>query len=137
MLTFMKMSLNQFCHYKVKDFIAEKCDEWQIALVHDIYKRGSGFQILMQFGEKICLYVNIIPYRNILVIGFTFFFFFLDKQNSNWQKQIPFQISQCTLTKCPHPDKSPPSPPRGWGNGCCPSPSSGGSRGIRRWRWKW
>lgn len=137
MLTFMKMSLNQFCHYKVKDFIAEKCDEWQIALVHDIYKRGSGFQILMQFGEKICLYVNIIPYRNILVIGFTFFFFFLDKQNSNWQKQIPFQISQCTLTKCPHPDKSPPSPPRGWGNGCCPSPSSGGSRGIWRWRWKW
>lgn len=135
MLTFMKMSLNQFCHYKVKDFMAEKCDEWQIALVHDIYKRGSGFQILMQFGEKICLYVNIIPYRNILVIGFTFFF--LDKQNSNWQKQIPFQISQCTLTKCPHPDKSPPSPPRGWGNGCCPSPSSGGSRGIWRWRWKW
>lgn len=130
------MSLNQFCHYKVKDFMAEKCDEWQIALVHDIYKRGSGFQILMQFGEKICLYVNIIPYRNILVIGFTFFFF-LDKQNSNWQKQIPFQISQCTLTKCPHPDKSPPSPPRGWGNGCCPSPSSGGSRGIWRWRWKW
>lgn len=137
MLTFMKMSLNQFCHYKVKDFMAEKCDEWQIALVHDIYKRGSGFQILMQFGEKICLYVNIIPYRNILVIGFTFFFFFIDKQNSNWQKQIPFQISQCTLTKCPHPDKSPPSPPRGWGNGCCPSPSSGGSRGIWRWRWKW
>lgn len=40
MLTFMKMSLNQFCHYKVKDFMAEKCDEWQIALVHDIYKRG-------------------------------------------------------------------------------------------------
>lgn len=76
MLTFMKMSLNQFCHYKVKDFMAEKCDEWQIALVHDIYKRGSGFQILMQFGEKICLYVNIIPYRNILVIGFTFFFFY-------------------------------------------------------------
>lgn len=136
MLTFMKMSLNQFCHYKVKDFMAEKCDEWQIALVHDIYKRGSGFQILMQFGEKICLYVNIIPYRNILVIGFPLFFF-LDKQNSNWQKQIPFQISQCTLTKCPHPDKSPPSPPRGWGNGCCPSPSSDGSRGIRRWRWKW